>query len=256
MIKENKTSQEIAEIFSKIARRYDLLNRVLSFGSDRHWRKVAVKLAKLPEKGTVLDVCSGTADLAIELCRQWDNDIHVKAVDFSREMLIIGEAKAKKLELKDRISFQLADAEDLPFEDDSFDAVTIAFGLRNIIDRAKAMREFFRVAKPGGRFVCLEFTLPRSAVFRPFYFFYLKLIPLIAWSIGADPNPYRYLGDSIKAFPSPSKLAELISKAGWQAVDYRTLTFGVVAIHSAIKSVDRGSRLTTNSQQTTAIRNR
>jgi len=226
-------------MFNGVASKYDLLNRVLSFGQDRYWRRVAAELIKLPGNGIVLDVCAGTADLAIEICRRWGPTVKIEAIDLSREMLALGESKARRLDLNRQLSFQIADAEDLPFKEGSFDAVTIAFGLRNIDNREKAVREFLRVTRPGGRLICLEFTSPPSVVFRPFYFFYLKLIPLIARSIGADSSSYRYLGDSIKAFPRPSELTEMISIAGWQKVDYKLLTFGVVAIHSAIKPVDR-----------------
>lgn len=226
---------KISQMFSEVAPRYDLLNRVLSFGFDRHWRRVTAELAKLPENGSALDICSGTGDLAIELCHRWGKGIYVKAVDLSREMLILGETKVKKLELEDQISFQVADAENLPFEENSFDAVTIAFGLRNIIGREKAVREFLRVTKPSGQFVCLEFTPPAPRLFRLLCFSYLKFVPLIAALLGAEPQAYSYLGDSIKAFPRPQELAKLISGAGWQDVTYRALTFGVVAIHSARK---------------------
>jgi len=233
---KERRAAEVGRMFTSIAPRYDLLNHILSFGLDKGWRRrVASETGKIDCK-KILDVCTGTGDMAIELSRQWKGRVHIKATDFSRELIEIGERKIKKAGLNGTISFEESNAEALPYEDDQFDVITITFGLRNIMNRIQALKEFYRVTKPGGLFVCLEFSQPANRVFRALYSFYLiKLVPLIAAVSGSDPGAYRYLGMTIKDFPPPRKLVQLIESAGWRDVTHLSLASGIVAIHQGRK---------------------
>jgi demethylmenaquinone methyltransferase/2-methoxy-6-polyprenyl-1,4-benzoquinol methylase len=174
--------------------------------------------------------------MAIELCKFWKGRAGIEGIDFSRELIEIGRKKVGKANLKDKITFREGNAEKLPYENEQFNAVTITFGLRNIKDRLKALKEFYRVASPGGCFVCLEFSQPANPVFSKIYFFYLtRLAPFISKLLGSDPAAYQYLGNSIKDFPSPSELIDLIESAGLKDVTYRKLAGGIVALHRGIK---------------------
>lgn len=229
-------ARKIEQMFSKISARYDLLNHILSFGLDTRWRKRAALETRKFDCKRILDVCTGTADMAIELCKHWQGKTYIEGVDFSRELIEIGMKKIEKAGFAGTVSLREADAEVLPYKDDQFDAITIAFGLRNINRPLKALKEFYRVAKPGGCFVCLEFSQPTNPLFNKFYSFYLmKLVPLFSAVFGSDPSAYRYLGKTIKNFPPPLELANLIKSAGWKDVTYYTLSWGIVSIHKGVK---------------------
>jgi demethylmenaquinone methyltransferase/2-methoxy-6-polyprenyl-1,4-benzoquinol methylase len=231
-----RRASEVNRMFSSIAPRYDLLNHILSFGLDKGWRRrVASETMKIGCQ-EILDVCTGTGDMAIELCRQWKGQVHIEAIDFSRELIEIGKRKMKKAGLNGAISFEESNAEALPYKDEQFDVITITFGLRNIMNRIQALKEFYRVTKPGGLFVCLEFSQPAHKIFRNLYSFYLiKLVPLIAAVLGSDAHAYRYLGMTIKDFPPPQRLAQLIESAGWKDVTHISLARGIVAMHQGRK---------------------
>ena len=233
-----RAPEDVQRLFNSIAGGYDRLNRIVSFGLDLGWRKDVAHETWALECEQILDVCSGTGDLAIELCRFWKGQVHVDGVDFSHEVVEIGKQKIANLGMQDFIQLIEGDAMKLPFEGDTFDALTIGFGFRNIQDREKALREFLRVVKPGGMFVCLEVTQP-SKIIKPFYFFYmLKLVPIIARLMGQDRQAYKYLGQSIKAFPEMDKLTKFIKSVGWSDVKARKLGLGTVAIHTAYKPIE------------------
>jgi demethylmenaquinone methyltransferase/2-methoxy-6-polyprenyl-1,4-benzoquinol methylase len=233
---KKRDPRKVEEMFSRIAARYDLLNHVLSLGLDIGWRKQVARETGKIDCHRVLDVCTGTGDMAIELCRFWKGIAEVEGLDFSRELIEIGRGKVSEAGLNDKITFKVGNAERLPFEDDRFDAVTITFGLRNINDRLKALKEFNRVTTTGGRFVCLEFSQPTNPILEKAYSFYLlKLVPLLSGIFRSDPTAYRYLGNTIKDFPQPSELVNLIISAGWKEVSYQRLAGGIVAIHYGIK---------------------
>jgi demethylmenaquinone methyltransferase/2-methoxy-6-polyprenyl-1,4-benzoquinol methylase len=233
---KKRDARKIEEMFSRIASRYDLLNHVLSLGLDIGWRKKVARETGEFKCNRVLDVCTGTGDMAIELCRFWKGTARVEGLDFSPALIEIGKKKVKKANLEDRISFSEGNAEKLPFENDRFDAVTITFGLRNIDNRLKALREFYRVTASGGRFVCLEFSQPTNKVLKNVYSFYLfKVAPLVSKILGSDPAAYRYLGYTIRDFPSSSELTNLLESAGWKEVSCRKLAGGIVAIHRGTK---------------------
>ncbi len=234
---KKREAEKVAGMFSGIGPRYDLLNRVLSLGLDIGWRKkVAEETSGAPCRN-ILDVCTGTGDMAFELCRFWKGMAHIEGLDFSRDLLEMARGKSRKFKLGHAVTFREGNAEMLPYPDATFDAVTITFGLRNITSRLNALREFYRVAKPGACFVCLEFSQPANPAFSFVYSFYLlKIIPVVSRIFGSDPAAYRYLGNTIKDFPNPAELAALIASAGWGAVSYRALSGGIVAIHKGIKS--------------------
>ena len=225
----------VERMFSAIAPRYDFLNRLLSAGRDRVWRREAVRATALPAQGRLLDVCTGTADVALEATRQFPG-IQVFGVDFSRPMIALGQTKVERAHLTDRIRLQVAPAEALPFPDESFDAVTVAFGLRNIPDRDRGLREMARVLKAGGRAVVLEFTTPPSPVFRRVYLWYFhRILPRIGGLISGHPSAYAYLPASVTDFPSPADLSSLMRTTGFSDVSYQLLTMGIAAIHVGVK---------------------
>ena len=232
-----RDARKVEQMFSGISGRYDLLNHVLSLGLDYAWRrKVAQETGKVHCR-RILDVCTGTGDMAIELSRYWKNKAQIDGLDFSGELINVGRRKVEVSKLQNVITFREGNAENLPYENMQYDAVTITFGLRNINDRLKALKEFYRVTKPGGCFVCLEFSQPVNPVFSRIYFFYLmRVAPFISRLLGSDPAAYQYLGNTIKEFPPPGELAEVIESAGWRDVSYKILTGGIVAIHTGYKN--------------------
>jgi len=233
---KERDAKKVERMFSGIANRYDLLNHVLSLGLDSGWRKQVARETGDINCNNILDVCTGTGDMAIELCKFWKGKAYIEGLDFSRELIEIGKKKVVKAKLQDRINFTEGNAETLPYNDKQFDAITVTFGLRNIKNRLKALKEFHRVTRPGGCFVCLEFSQPVNPIFSKIYFFYLmNFSPLIARMFGSDPSAYKYLGNTIKDFYSPEKLSLLIESAGWKSVEYRLLAGGIVALHKARK---------------------
>lgn len=221
----------VERMFSAIAPRYDFLNRLLSAGRDRYWRREAIAATALPDGGRLLDVCTGTADMALEASRQFPH-AHIVGVDFSRPMIELGGTKVARSSLVSRISLQVAPAEALPFPDESFDAATVAFGLRNVPDRLRGLCEMGRVLKPGGRAVILEFTTPPSPLFRRVYLWYFhRVLPCIGRLVSGHPSAYSYLPASVSDFPSLQGLADWMREAGFSEVSYWLLTGGIVAIH-------------------------
>ncbi len=221
----------IERMFSAIAPRYDFLNRLLSAGRDRTWRRAAVAATTVPRQGVLLDICTGTADMALEAARQFP-DARIVGVDFSRPMIALGAAKIERARLGERVRLQVAPAEALPFADDCFDAATVAFGLRNVPDRLQALREMLRVVKPGGRAVVLEFATPSHPLIRRVYLWYFHhVLPRIGRLVSGHPSAYSYLPASVSDFPSAQKLVEWMQGAGFSEVSYRLLTGGIVAIH-------------------------
>lgn len=229
------TAERVHGIFSNIARRYDLLNLLMSFGLDRHWRRVTVRLAELTPRSEALDLCAGTGDLTLALARR-GRPASVTGTDFVPEMLGVAEQKLVRYTGEAKVTFSVADAQDLPFAAESFDVVTVAFGVRNLPDRAANFREVLRVLRPGGRYLILEFSTPPNRAFRALVRAYDRLVvPLLGALVAGDRASYQYLNDSIVAFPDQKSLAAELRAAGFSAVTWRNLTGGVVAVHVAVK---------------------
>lgn len=215
-------------MFDQVAAGYDRTNTVLSVGNDQLWRAAMVR-AVMPQRGErILDIAAGTAVSSAALAR---SGAQVVAADFSPGMLAEGRRRHGHLH---NLSFVEADATNLPFDDAEFDAVTMSFGLRNVNDPVKALREFRRVTKPGGRLMICEFSTPPSPVFRSLYRFYNdRVLPLVARAVSSNSDAYDYLNESIREWPNQKRLAAMIRDAGWEGVQYRNLTFGIVALHRA-----------------------
>ncbi|PTL71570.1 bifunctional demethylmenaquinone methyltransferase/2-methoxy-6-polyprenyl-1,4-benzoquinol methylase UbiE [Rathayibacter caricis DSM 15933] len=227
-----KRPDEVAAMFDTVAPAYDLTNTVLSAGNDHLWR-IATTRAVNPAPGErILDVAAGTGTSSASLAR---SGAHVVAADFSPGMIAVGRTRQAG---DDRIEFVQADAMDLPFEDESFDAVTISFGLRNVAEPRTALAEFFRVVKPGGRVVICEFSTPPQKLLAAAYDLYLaKIMPAIVGLASSNDPAYDYLGDSIRAWPEQKVVASWLRAAGFERVAYKDLTFGIVALHRGIKPI-------------------
>lgn len=223
-------------MFGRISRRYDLANRLLSGGTDIWWRSRLVAAVRRWAPQDVLDLATGSGDVAFALARGLPPMVAITGLDFSAPML--DEALRKQKEAGDQytnIHFGLGDILKLPVPDDSFDAVTISFGLRNLADRDQGLREMRRVLRPGGRLYVLEFSQPH-AWFRPIYLFYLrKILPAIAGKVTGDRAAYEYLNETIEQFPGRAALAAEICAAGFTDVRAKAMTFCVVALHEAVK---------------------
>ncbi len=219
-------------MFDRIAARYDTLNRILSLGIDRHWRRLAVRALALPPAARVLDLATGTADVALEVLRQ-HRDARVLGLDPSLRMLAIGRRKVRRAGLEQCVELLFGDAQELPYADRSFDGVTIAFGIRNVPDRARALAEMARVTKRDGRVAILELMEPREGALAPLARSFVRsLVPRVGALLSGAPE-YRYLQRSMAAFPSPDAFAEAMRRAGLEPLATRPLTLGVVCLFVA-----------------------
>ncbi|MCC3296438.1 demethylmenaquinone methyltransferase [Arthrobacter caoxuetaonis] len=222
-----KRPDEVAAMFDEVAPKYDIVNDVLSLGQTRRWRRLVVEAVGARRGQRVLDLAAGTGTSSEPYA---DAGIGVVACDFSLGMLTVGKRR------RPDIDFVAGDATNLPFADESFDAATISFGLRNVNEPQKALEEMYRVTKPGGTLVIAEFSSPVVPVWRTMYTEYLmRALPPIARKVASNPDAYVYLAESIRAWPDQDGLAAWISAAGWQDVAYRNLSGGIVAIHRAVK---------------------
>ncbi|XOB99578.1 bifunctional demethylmenaquinone methyltransferase/2-methoxy-6-polyprenyl-1,4-benzoquinol methylase UbiE [Deinococcota bacterium DY0809b] len=216
-------------MFGEIAPRYDLLNRLLSGGVDQRWRRLAVRLATEKAPRRILDVATGTGDVALRLKRVRPA-AEVVGADFTPQMLELARAKAERTGLD--VRFVEADALALPFADASFDAVTVAFGFRNFADYERGLAEFYRVLAPGGRAVILEFPPPPEGLLgRAYRLYFGGVLPWIGGVISGRPEAYRYLPNSVERFPRPERLAAMLRAAGFAGVRWRLLTGGIAAVH-------------------------
>jgi demethylmenaquinone methyltransferase/2-methoxy-6-polyprenyl-1,4-benzoquinol methylase len=224
----DKKPAEVAAMFDEVAPTYDLTNDLLSLGMTRRWRGLVAKAVDPRSGQTILDLAAGTGSSSVAFAKP---GVQVIATDFSEGMLAEGRKRHPELD------FRFADATKLPFDKASVDAVTISFGLRNVVDVPKALSEMFRVVKPGGRVVICEFSKVTLPVFKQLYGFYLtKVLPKLSGLASKTPEAYSYLADSIVAWPSQEGLAEQLKAAGFENVNYKNLIFGVVAIHTGFKA--------------------
>lgn len=223
----DKKPVDVASMFDTVAEKYDVTNDVLSLGQDRLWRRAVVKAVDAKPWERILDIAAGTGTSS----EPWANEeIEVVPADFSLGMLRVGRRRRPDM------AFTAADAMSLPFADESFDVVTMSFGLRNVADAETALREFLRVTKPGGRLLVCEFSQPVNKVFRTVYSNYLmRALPPVARRTSSNPDSYVYLAESIRAWPPQGELARVVEAAGWQQVGWTNLTGGIVALHHGTK---------------------
>ena len=224
-------------LFARIAHRYDFANRLISGGVDIGWRRKLIAAVRLTAPQDVLDLATGSGDVALALARALPEEARVTGMDFCAPMLAEAEKKRAHTasRLRASVTFREGDALALPLADATMDVVTIAFGLRNLADRARGLAEMRRVLRPGGRLVVLEFSQPQTW-FRPFYYFYLRhILPALAVRATGDRDAYEYLCGSIADFPTHTAMADEIARAGFARVEVRRMTFGIVALHIAQK---------------------
>jgi demethylmenaquinone methyltransferase/2-methoxy-6-polyprenyl-1,4-benzoquinol methylase len=225
---------QVAKMFNNISHNYDFLNHFLSLGIDRGWRKRAIKLLKPLNPGHILDVATGTGDFAIQALNL--NPVKVTGIDISEGMLEVGRKKIQKRELSAKVELLKGDSENLAFEENKFDAVTVGFGVRNFENLEKGLSEILRVMKPGAMLVVLEFSRPRTFPFRQLYNFYFKtILPKLGRLISKDNSAYTYLPESVEAFPDGKDFENVLSKVGFKNTTCEALTFGISSIYTARK---------------------
>ena len=222
----------VNRVFSEVYEKYDFMNDVMSLGVHRIWKKNMIDWMRPQENTSLLDVASGTGDLAKKFSERTNNNCNIVCVEPNKNMLKVGE---KKLNDYNNIKWKLASAEKLPFKDNTFDFYTISYGIRNVSNINQALKEAFRVLKTGGRFMCLEFSKIENELLNKFYKQYSKTIPFIGKFIVGSSMPYEYLVESIEKFYNQKELAELMKKNGFSSVEYRNLTNGISALHSGWK---------------------
>ena len=235
-LKGKDKEAHVQSVFAAIARRYDLLNTVLSFNQDRYWRRFAIRQTRLANGGNALDVCCGTGMMVIAEAEIVGPNGHVTGLDFSPPMLAVAAENIAKTSYSDRIELMEGNAMALPFADDTFDCATIAFGLRNVPDILQTVAEMRRVVRPGGRVVSLELAKPSAPVFKQLYYLYFEhLLPLLGKLGVGREGPYRWLPESLKAYPHQKEIRDLFERTGLKDAHFFELTGGITAVHVGIK---------------------
>jgi demethylmenaquinone methyltransferase/2-methoxy-6-polyprenyl-1,4-benzoquinol methylase len=226
--------EQVAKMFNNISGRYDFLNHFLSLGIDIQWRKKAIQFLKPFQPKTILDVATGTGDFAFEALAL--SPEKVVGIDISEGMLDVGRKKVQVAGKTDKINLEYGDSENLPFQDNSFDAVTVAFGVRNFENLDKGLNEIHRVIKPGGHIVVLEFSKPAKFPMKQLYHLYFRFIlPVIGRLVSKDQSAYTYLPESVQAFPDGNLFLNHLTRAGFKATNCRSLTFGISSLYTATK---------------------
>jgi demethylmenaquinone methyltransferase / 2-methoxy-6-polyprenyl-1,4-benzoquinol methylase len=233
----DKSSSRIRQMFGQIAPRYDLLNHLLSLGIDRSWRRRTVRLVPPAADAPILDVCTGTGDLALAYRRASARGVTIVGSDFCHPMLTIGAEKARRVESDPGIWWIEADAQQLPFPDDLFQIVCVAFGLRNLSDTDRGLREMARVCRPGGSVAVLEFSMPRRWPMRPLYDWYSRhILPRVGQTLAKNrQEAYNYLPASVREFPDREALAERMRAAGLSQIRFHAFTFGIATLYVGVK---------------------
>ncbi|MBI5583158.1 MAG: bifunctional demethylmenaquinone methyltransferase/2-methoxy-6-polyprenyl-1,4-benzoquinol methylase UbiE [Deltaproteobacteria bacterium] len=226
----------VRDHFDSIARKYDLLNTLLSFGIHYLWKRKAIRLLGLQAGDRVLDVCGGTGDLSVLAVKKVGPSGLVALYDINRKMLATGKSKSTNRAFRKKIAYVQGDAENIAFGPGTFDAALVGFGIRNLTHPEKGFREMYRVLKPGGRFLCLEFSQPTAPLFRRLYDFYsFRLMPLVGLLFVGSRRPFTYLPESIRTFYSPLELSARLREIGFSPVTCRKLTNGIAVIHLGLK---------------------
>ena len=233
----DKTNSRVQRMFGEIAPKYDRMNHLLSLNVDRYWRWRTVRLVPPRGAAPILDVCTGTGDLAFAFHRRSRGQAPVIGADFCKEMLAIGEAKKQRRGIRDDLSFIAADSQNLPFPDNQFQIVSVAFGLRNIADTDQGLREMARVCQPDGQVAILEFSMPRWQPFKGLYGWYFRhVLPRLGQLLARNrEEAYSYLPDSVGEFPSGDALAQRMRQAGLQHVRFQPLTLGIATLYMGTK---------------------
>ncbi len=227
---ESSKKEQVAEMFDNISANYDFLNHLLSMGIDIRWRKKAIRLLSEQKPQKMLDIATGTGDFALEAMAL--NPEHITGVDISREMLAVGVEKVKKRGLENKITLQYGDSENLPFDDNMFDAITVSFGVRNFENLKAGLSEMHRVLRPGGQVAIIEFSKPQAFPIKQLYQFYFKVIlPVVGKTISKDSRAYTYLPESVDAFPYGDNFLEILNEVGFRNSQCIPLTFGIASIY-------------------------
>ncbi len=230
----NSKKEQVAEMFNNIAPKYDFLNQLLSLGIHKGWRRKAIQLLQVQRSKNILDIATGTADFAIEAMKLDPNK--VVGIDISEGMLKLGTEKINKLGLQNKIELKLADSENLPFSNDSFDAITVGFGVRNFENLEKGINEIYRVLNSNGTLAVLEFSKPQNFPIKQIYHFYFRFItPTIGKIFSKDNAAYTYLPESVNAFPAGKEFLKVLRTAGFKETKAYPLTFGIASIYIAKK---------------------
>lgn len=231
------TNENVNAYFSAIANKYDVMNTLLSFNIDMQWRKKAIRLCNIKKDYKVIDLCCGTGEMIKEIYRQQDTDISVIGLDYNDEMLEVASRKLEENKIKKHFKLIKGDVLNIPFEDNSFDIVTIAFGLRNIPNHNEALDEMYRVLKQDGKLICLELSIPTLPVFKDIYKLYFNyVLPVIGYIGTGDKKAYHYLKSSVNGFMKKPKLQEAFEKSGFMETGYISLTGGIASIHYGKKN--------------------
>lgn len=233
---EQTKKEQVEEMFDNIAPTYDRLNHIMSLNIDRIWRRRVMRIIRRAKPQRIMDVATGTGDLAIAMARKV-NEAHILGVDLSEEMLSEARKKIKRLELEKRISLEKGDAENLTMvASESVDAATVAFGVRNFENIERGLSEIYRTIRPGGKLVVLEFSMPKNSLVRWVYRQYAhRLLPRIGGMISKDKQAYTYLPDSVEEFPAPERFAEILKGVGFKSVKLSSQSFGIAYIYDATK---------------------
>lgn len=235
-VKVEEKAKKVAEVFHSVADQYDVMNDLMSFGVHRLWKRYTIELSGVRSGQTVLDIAGGTGDLTAKFASLVGHEGQVILSDINASMLNNGRSRLIDKGILGNVEYVQADAQHLPFPDNSFDCITIAFGLRNVTDKDLALRSMYRVLKPGGRLLVLEFSKPVMPGLKSLYDLYsFKVLPLMGKLVANDEASYRYLAESIRMHPDQATLKEMMSDAGFEQCDYHNLTGGIVALHRGFK---------------------
>jgi len=235
-VEEDKKVELVAEVFHSVAAKYDVMNDVLSMGIHRVWKRFTIDCSGIRKGQKVLDLAGGTGDLTAKFSRIVGKDGQVILADINDSMLKVGRSKLRDLGVEGNVEYVQANAEELPFPDNHFDLVTIAFGLRNVTDKDKALASIYRVLKPGGRLLVLEFSKPLYKPVSKFYDFYsFNVLPKLGKIIANDSESYQYLAESIRMHPNQDTLKDMMENVGFEGTEFFNLTAGIVALHRGYK---------------------